>query len=107
LSAAILLQIHIHDCSQGVQKLNLTADQKAKITPIVADRQQKLQALRAGTDPKRVKAQNAKAIFQDSDKQINAVLTPDQQKTYKEMEDAQVARAKARRSSKASAPAAM
>ena len=69
-------------------KLNLTDDQKAKITPIIADRQTQMRALMADTSGRRMqKARKAKSIMSDSDKKIEAVLTSDQKKTYAEMKE--------------------
>jgi len=66
-------------------KLSLTADQKAKITPIVADRQAKFKALADNTSLTRPqRAQQMRAIWKDSDGQINAILTPEQQQKYTE-----------------------
>jgi len=64
-------------------KLNLTPDQQAKITPIIADRQQQMQAIRADTGSRPMqRMKKAKAVGEESDKKINAILTPDQQKQY-------------------------
>ncbi|OJV41991.1 MAG: hypothetical protein BGO25_20520 [Acidobacteriales bacterium 59-55] len=69
-------------------KLNLTDDQKAKITPIIADRQTQMRALMADTSGRRLrKARKAKSIMSDSDKKIQAVLTSDQRKTYAQMKE--------------------
>jgi Spy/CpxP family protein refolding chaperone len=69
------------------QKLNLSDDQKAQIKPIIADRQQKMQAIRSDTSMRRdQKRPQMKSIMEDSDKKINAILTPDQQKQYAELE---------------------
>jgi hypothetical protein len=69
------------------EKLNLTDQQKTQITPIIADRQQKLQALRADTSMERPeKAQKARQIFQDSDTKIKAVLTDEQKQKYEVMQ---------------------
>lgn len=69
-------------------KLNLTSDQKAQITPIVADRQTQMRALMQDTSRRRMqKARKAKSIQTDSDKKIEAVLTKDQKKTYEEMKE--------------------
>jgi len=68
-------------------KLSLTDDQKAKITPIIAERQEKLKALQADTSGRRLrKARKAKSIFEDSDKKIKAVLTDDQKQKYEAMQ---------------------
>lgn len=69
------------------EKLNLSDDQQAQIKPIIADRQQKLQALRSDTSMRgRQKAREAKSILEDSDRKIKAILTPDQQKQYADLE---------------------
>lgn len=68
-------------------KLSLTADQKAKITPIIADRQSKIKALQADTSTPRVrKMRNMKQIMEESDTKIKATLTDDQKKKYDEMQ---------------------
>lgn len=64
-------------------KLNLTDDQKAKIKPILDDQTAKIHQVKmskVGT-PDDQKAKS-KQIREDASKQIRAVLTPDQQKTY-------------------------
>jgi len=62
-------------------KLSLTDDQKAQITPIIADRQQQLRAATADDSTRRFKkARKMKSIYEDSDKKINAILTDDQKK---------------------------
>lgn len=69
-------------------KLNLTDDQKTKITPIIEDRQSQMRALMADTSSRRLqKARKAKSIMKDSDKKIEAVLTKDQKKTYEQMKE--------------------
>jgi Spy/CpxP family protein refolding chaperone len=69
------------------EKLSLTDQQKTQLTPIIADRQQKLQALRADTSMERPeKAQKARQIFQDSDTKIKAVLTDEQKQKYEAMQ---------------------
>ena len=69
-------------------KLSLTDDQKAKITPIIADRQTQMRALMADTSGRRLqKARKAKSIMSGSDKKIEAVLTSDQKKTYAQMKE--------------------
>jgi Spy/CpxP family protein refolding chaperone len=79
-------------------KLNLTDDQKAKITPIIADRQAQMRALMADTSSRRMqKARKAKSIMSDSDTKIEAVLTSDQKKTYAEMKEQMKEQLQARR----------
>lgn len=68
-------------------KLNLTDDQKTQITPIIADRQQKLQELRSDTSMRKMqKMRKAKGIFEDSDKKINAILNDQQRQQYAQLE---------------------
>jgi len=65
------------------EKLSLSADQKVKITPIIADRQAKLKALAAnGSLTQMQRARQARSIFNDSDTKIEALLTPEQQQKY-------------------------
>jgi Spy/CpxP family protein refolding chaperone len=79
-------------------KLNLTPDQAAKITPIVADRQQQMQAIRADTSSRPMqKMKKAKAVGEAADAKINAILTPDQQKQYAAMEEQMKEQMKERR----------
>ncbi len=80
------------------QKLNLSDDQKTQIRPIIADRQQKMEALRSDTSLRRgQKARQMKSIMKDSDNKINAILTPDQQKQYAELKQQMKERVKERR----------
>ena len=80
------------------EKLNLSDDQKAQIKPIIADRQQKMQELRSDTSMRRrQKARQMKSILKDSDKKINAILTPAQQKQYAELEQQMKEKVKERR----------
>ena len=69
------------------RQLSLTDDQKAKITPIIADRQQKMQALMTDQSAsRREKRQKMKSIMQDSDNKIKAALTDEQKQKYTEMQ---------------------
>lgn len=69
-------------------KLSLTDDQKAQITPILVDRQQRMKALQADTSSRPMqKGKKMKEIMETSDKKINAILTPDQRKQYAEIEE--------------------
>jgi hypothetical protein len=68
-------------------KLNLTDQQKSQMVPIIADRQQKLQALRSDTSMRRLqKMRKMKGIFADSDKKINAILNDEQRQQYAQIE---------------------
>lgn len=82
-------------------KLSLTADQTEKIRPILIERQQKLRDLRAESGRARQKLRKAKDILDASDKQINPILTPDQRKSYQQMEEEMMANLKAKRRSTA------
>jgi periplasmic protein CpxP/Spy len=68
------------------KELNLTDDQKAKLKPVLAEEGKKMQSVKEDTtlsqDQKRDKM---KEIHQNTDSQINDVLTPDQQKKYADM----------------------
>jgi Spy/CpxP family protein refolding chaperone len=82
-------------------KLGLTADQQAKIAPVIADRQQQVRALMADTSSRPFQKQRkVKEIRESSDKKINAVLTPDQRKQYAELEEQMKEEMKERREEK-------
>lgn len=69
------------------RQLSLSDDQKTKITPIIADRQQKMHALMTEQSiSRREKRQKVKSIMQDSDNKIKAVLTDEQKQKYTEIE---------------------
>ena len=68
-------------------KLSLSAEQVSALTPIIASRQEKLKALLSGGSARPLKRRRElREIVSESDKQINALLTPDQQKQYAEIE---------------------
>lgn len=67
-------------------QLSLTDDQKAKITPIITARQQKLKEIASSSTRRRKKAREMRSVVQDSDKKIKAVLTGEQQQQYEQME---------------------
>ena len=73
------------------EKLNLTDDQKAKLKPILQDQMQQMKAVREDTslseDQKHAKM---KSIHESLHEQINAVLTPEQQTKFKEMQHEQM-----------------
>jgi periplasmic protein CpxP/Spy len=69
------------------KKLNLSADQTAKIEPILADRNQKIAALKADnsqSDPKALRKQFHE-IQKSTQEQLAGVLTPDQLQQMKAM----------------------
>jgi Spy/CpxP family protein refolding chaperone len=61
------------------KRLNLSPDQSAKIEPILADRDQKMTALRSDTTISPViMQQKMKALHQETRQQLATVLTPEQ-----------------------------
>ena len=68
------------------QRLNLSADQTAKLEPILANRDQKLATLRSNTalSPQDMKSQ-MRSIHKETRQQLNAVLTPEQLQQLKTM----------------------
>jgi hypothetical protein len=67
--------------------LNLNADQSAKLEPILAERDQKIAALRTSTTltPKQLREQ-MRAIRENTQQQLSTVLTADQMKEFREMQ---------------------
>ena len=87
-------------------KLSLTDDQKTKITPIIAERQEKLKALAADTStPKLQKMKKMKSVYADSDTKINALLTDEQKQKYAQMQEEMREEMKERRGQKGNGPA--
>jgi periplasmic protein CpxP/Spy len=69
-------------------KLSLSDDQKKAILPIIADRQQKMKALLSDTGSSRMqRGREARQIMSEGDAKINAILTPDQQAKYAQIEE--------------------
>lgn len=69
-------------------KLHLSDDQKKRIEPVIAERQQRLAALREDSSTPRLrKAHKLKGIFEDSDKKIEAVLTEQQKPVYQQVRE--------------------
>jgi protein CpxP len=68
------------------RKLGLSSDQTAKIEPILADRDQRLQDVRSNTNlaPSDRKAQ-LHGIARDSNSKIEAILTDTQRQQYEQM----------------------
>jgi protein CpxP len=68
-------------------KLGLSDAQKSQIRPIIADRQQKIAALRADTSLRRGKRlRDMKGVLNDSDQKIKAVLDDRQWVQYTQIE---------------------
>ena len=78
------------------QQLNLSADQTAQLKPILAERQQQVQALRSDSslseDDRRAKA---KQIMTDSNGKIMAILNDQQKQQFQQMQSERMAKAKA------------
>jgi protein CpxP len=65
------------------KRLSLTEDQRSNILPIIVERRRKIQEVwTSSTLFVRQKQGQVRAINEDSDKRINALLTGDQQKAY-------------------------
>ena len=61
------------------QQLNLTPEQKAKVFPILADEGPKVQAIKNNNSlSKMQKIQQIRAIHQQTDPQMKAILSPEQ-----------------------------
>ena len=68
------------------KRLNLSADQTAKLEPIFADQQQKMTALHSNTSlTEDQRREQARAIFKDTHTQLSTVLTPDQMEQLQSM----------------------
>jgi Spy/CpxP family protein refolding chaperone len=68
-------------------KLNLSDDQKTQITKILDTTRSQMQDLRNNSSLSREdKMEKMRQIRQDSNKQIEALLTPDQRKAWKEQQ---------------------
>jgi len=68
------------------QRLGLSSDQVAQITPVLAARQQQMQTLRADTSlSEQDRHTKAHAIMQDTNSKIEAVLTDPQKQQFEQM----------------------
>lgn len=68
------------------RKLQLTPDQAARIEPILRNRQQQMQQLHADTTlAPRDRRAKMRTIMQDSNNQLQAVLTDSQKQQYQQM----------------------
>ena len=70
--------------AQLIQRLDLTADQQAKIKPILADAKTKIQSLH------RDEVERGSQIMKAAHDQISAILTPEQQAKLQKMESERV-----------------
>jgi protein CpxP len=75
-----------HQAKKMAKELGLTPDQVSKIEPILADRDQQMQAVRSDTTlaPKDRHAK-AHSIRQDSDNKIEAILSDTQKQQYEQI----------------------
>jgi len=61
------------------QQLNLTPEQKAKVLPILRDEAPKVQAIKNDNSLSKIqKVQQLRAIHQQTDPQMKAILSPEQ-----------------------------
>lgn len=75
-----------HQAKRLSKELNLTPDQTSKVEPILADRDQKMQALWTNSALAPAdRRQQMKTIQQDTEQQMAGVLTPDQLTQLKAM----------------------
>ena len=82
------------------RKLQLTPAQAAKIEPILQNRQQQMQQLRAdNTLAPRDRRAKMRSIMQDSNTQLQAVLTDNQKQQYQQMEQQAMQRRQDKKSS--------
>jgi len=73
-------QMKTHWMMRLTNRLNLTADQQAKIEPIVTDAEDQIQSVH------RDELGRTSQILEDANRQIAAILTPEQQVELKKME---------------------
>jgi Spy/CpxP family protein refolding chaperone len=83
-------QHHNFDPSQFAahlgQRLGLSSDQVAQITPILAARQQQMQALRADTSlSEQDRHTKARAIIEDTNNKIESILNDQQKQQFEQM----------------------
>jgi periplasmic protein CpxP/Spy len=68
------------------RQLNLTAAQKVQLIPILRAEAPKVEAIRANTSLSRVqKAAQLKAVHDETDPQVKAILTPEQYQSLQEI----------------------
>lgn len=67
--------------------LDLNAQQQAQVATILQTQQQKMQALRSGGVRGQDRRDQAKAIMEDGDRQLQAVLTDNQRARYLAMKE--------------------
>jgi protein CpxP len=68
------------------KRLNLTSDQQAKLLPILTDQKQQFESIRNDTSlTQKDRAEKMRALREDSDTKIQALLTDSQKQTYAQM----------------------
>jgi len=73
------------------QQLNLTPEQKRKLLPVLEQEAPKLKAVKENTSlPPRQKLQQIRAIHEESDPKIKAILTPDQYTKWQQMRQQEI-----------------
>lgn len=86
-----------HQAKMLAKKLGLTAEQRSKLEPILADRQQQVESAKADTTlPPKDKRAKVRDIRQAADASIEAVLNDTQKQQYEQMKQAHEANKKAR-----------
>jgi protein CpxP len=69
------------------KRLNLTADQQAKLLPIMTDRQQQIRAIFQDSSlTKEDRMAKMKAVRKDSNAKIEALLTNDQRQNFEQLQ---------------------
>jgi Spy/CpxP family protein refolding chaperone len=67
-------------------ELNLTDDQKTKVTALFEKEGKEMRDLRAETDGA-TRREKMRTIRQDTDKELKTILTPDQQEKWKQLRE--------------------
>jgi hypothetical protein len=70
------------------KRLNLTSDQQSKLLPILTDQKQQFESIRNDTSlAQKDRFQKMKAVREDSNTKIEALLTDSQKQTYAQMKE--------------------
>jgi Spy/CpxP family protein refolding chaperone len=74
------------------KELNLTAEQQAKVKPILEDQNKQMKTMREDTTlTQEQKREKMKQLHESTHSQINDILTPEQQKKFAELKEQQKA----------------
>lgn len=80
------------------KKLNLTADQKAKVYALHLERAQQMdKTMKSEREFRKDQMEKQKSLKEESEKKLSKILTKEQQKSYEEMKNQSRDRMKARR----------